>query len=377
MVPLGEVLREVSEAHRVDADKDYPNFGIYSFGRGLFRKAPISGTTTSARSLFRARRSQFIYSRLFAFEGAYGVVSDEFDGSFVSNEYPMFETDATRLVPEYLTAYFRRPAVWEEVAKGAVGMGDRRRRVQPEHLLRHPIPLPPLPEQRRIVAKLDQLSAKVEEARALVQHAQRAAQSFVAAYHSSLAGNRVVRLGQLLDLSENAIPVSPTTPYPQVGVRSFGAGLFPKTAIQGTDTTYRIFNRLYTGAVVLSQVKGWEGAISVCPAELDGWYVSPEYRTFRCRPGEAEAEYVRPIVSTEWFWSRLQHATRGVGARRERTRPEQFLDLEVPWPELQQQRMAIPALTLMERSKPLHAHSAAELDALMPATLDRAFKGEL
>ena len=42
-VPLGEVLRQVVGAsHPVHADRDYPNFGIYSFGRGLFPKPPIS-----------------------------------------------------------------------------------------------------------------------------------------------------------------------------------------------------------------------------------------------------------------------------------------------------------------------------------------------
>lgn len=164
MVHLGEVLRQVSDAHRVDAAKDYPNFGIYSFGRGLFRKPPISGTTTSARTLFRVRRGQFIYSRLFAFEGAYGLVSNEFDGSFVSNEYPTFKADTTQLIPEYLTLYFRAPAVWAVVARRAVGIGDRRRRVQPEQFLRQELPLPPLPEQRRIVAKLERIAAKVQEA---------------------------------------------------------------------------------------------------------------------------------------------------------------------------------------------------------------------
>lgn len=52
-------------------------------------------------------------------------------------------------------------------------------------------------------------------------------------------------------------PISATRSYPQVGVRGFGGGLFSKAAVSGTETTYRTFNRLYAGAVVLSQVKGW------------------------------------------------------------------------------------------------------------------------
>ena len=62
---------------------EYPNLGIYSFGRGLFAKPSISGATTSAPKLFRVRSGQFIYSRLFAFEGAFGVVPEHMDGWYV------------------------------------------------------------------------------------------------------------------------------------------------------------------------------------------------------------------------------------------------------------------------------------------------------
>ena len=129
MVPLVDVLRQVVDSHPVRTDQIYPNFGIYSFGRGLFAKPPISGAVTSAKSLYRARKGSFVYSRLFAFEGAYGLVPEEFDGCFVSNEYPMFECDLSRLLASYLAAYFKTPGVWEQTAQLSTGMGDRRRRI--------------------------------------------------------------------------------------------------------------------------------------------------------------------------------------------------------------------------------------------------------
>ncbi|MCZ2153404.1 MAG: type I restriction-modification system subunit M [Bryobacterales bacterium] len=132
-VPLGEVMALKSEPHTVDSQCEYPNIGIYSFGKGLFEKAPINGLTTSATTLYRVRSGQFIYSRLFAFEGAYGLVSPQFDGYFVSNEYPTFECDNRRLLPDYLVAYFSIPEVWKRAAATSKGLGDRRQRVQPSH----------------------------------------------------------------------------------------------------------------------------------------------------------------------------------------------------------------------------------------------------
>jgi type I restriction enzyme, S subunit len=149
-VQLGECIRLIDDLHQVHADQHYPNLGIFSFGRGLFRKPPIDGALTSAKSLRRVKQGQFIYSRLFAFEGAYGSVGPEFDGYFVSNEYPTFECDSAQVRIEFLEAYFRSPDVWKAVAAGSKGLGDRRQRVQPAQVLEYSLWLPPLAWQEKI-----------------------------------------------------------------------------------------------------------------------------------------------------------------------------------------------------------------------------------
>jgi type I restriction enzyme S subunit len=179
-VPLGDVIALASDPNSVDAEQQYPNFGIFSLGRGLFPKPPISGMVSSATTLYRAHQGQFIYSRLFAFEGAYGVVSPEFDGCFVSNEYPMFDCDRSRIIPEFLGLYFKWPSVWQDVARLSSGMGDRRRRVQPDQFLTHCIRLPTLSEQQRIVSKVQDLAAEIEEAASVRRKSKNAASSLTA-----------------------------------------------------------------------------------------------------------------------------------------------------------------------------------------------------
>lgn len=149
-VRFGDIVEEFSDPHSVQTDRSYPNFGIYSYSRGLFEKPPISGFDTSAARLYRARAGLFIYSRLFAFEGSYGVVDADFDGFFVSNEYPMFACKADKVLVDFLAAYFKSPSVWRSVAEGSSGLGDRRQRVQPAQLLKHELLLPPLEWQRKI-----------------------------------------------------------------------------------------------------------------------------------------------------------------------------------------------------------------------------------
>lgn len=177
MVPLGEIVTQDIEATTVAADQEYPNLGIYSFGRGLFEKQPISGTTTSAKHLYRVKSGQFIYSRLFAFEGAYGLVGDDLNGHFVSNEYPHFDCDPKRVLPEFLAIYFRASSTWEKAATLTTGMGDRRRRIKPEQLIKMEIPLPPLSEQQKIVEWIDAMANRVEEAKELREQASNASES--------------------------------------------------------------------------------------------------------------------------------------------------------------------------------------------------------
>jgi len=149
----------------VKTDRSYPNVGILSYARGLFGKVPIDGAATSAKTLYRIRSGQFIYSRLFAFEGAYALVSEEFDGCYVSNEFPTFDVNRDLASSKFLMALFMTEADWQEMRASTKGVGDRRLRIQPDHILARQIWIPPSQELRRIDSMFDQhLALKAKHA---------------------------------------------------------------------------------------------------------------------------------------------------------------------------------------------------------------------
>jgi type I restriction enzyme S subunit len=195
-LPLGDVLALNREPVRVDPTAEYPNFGLYSFGRGAFEKPPISGTNTSAPTLYRVRAGQFIYSRLFAFEGAFGVVPPRMDGWYVSNEYPTFDVHDWQATVEFIRLVICRPSTWEELAAMTVGMGHRRQRLRPEDLMSFEIDLPPLEEQRAICELND---AAIDACEAI--QAERDAATILAASlreHHLLKRAETVPVGELL-----------------------------------------------------------------------------------------------------------------------------------------------------------------------------------
>lgn len=373
-VSLGEVLTHRKEFIQIyDLDK-YKRCRVKLHAQGIVLRDTVSGSEIKTKKQQVCKAGEFLVAEIDAKVGGFGIVPDELNGSIVSSHYFLFGIDEAKLTKRFLDFYSRTPEFRDQVAaQGSTNYAA----IRPNDVLGYSIPLPPLAEQQRIVARIEELAAKIDEARVLRRQSMEEAESFITSLHMNLSGSRIKKLSDILKLDEDSVPIIPTSSYPQVGVRGFGGGLFAKPATSGMDTTYRAFNRLYEGALVMSQVKAWEGAVAVCENNLAGFFVSPEYRTFRFKPSEAIPSYFAALVKTEWFWSRLKDATRGVGARRERTRPEQFLNIEIPVPTVVQQRESAILFDKIEALKSLQAETAAELGVMLPSILDKAFRCEL
>jgi len=103
-------------------------------------------TATSARTLYKTKSGQFIYNRMFTFEGSCALVSDECDGSYISNELPPFEIKSGLASVKLLMTLFMTESDWHMLRTSTKGGGDRRFLIQPEHIRRRPVWTPP-PEE--------------------------------------------------------------------------------------------------------------------------------------------------------------------------------------------------------------------------------------
>ena len=377
-VPLGKVLKVSNDYVQIDPEETYKISGIYGWGRGMLTREPLQGKATSYKRFVRLHENDLALSHLKAWEGAIARVSKTYDGWFLSTQFSTFRPTPELLDSGYLEWFCKLPKLWETLEKGARGMGARRSTVSAEQFLSVPIPLPPLSEQQRIVERLEHLASKIEEARGLSLRSSEEANALIVSSHLKSSQDRdTARVSKFLQLEEHKEPVVTTESYPQVGIYSFGRGLFAREAVQGSQTTYKAFNKLFEGAFILSQVKGWEGAVAVCGSDFAGRFVSPEYRTFRCIGNRAIPEYLAALVTTSWFHNRLKDLTRGAGARRERVRPELFLNLELPMPSVEEQKRIVKGLKHLDPLMKLQGQTRGELDALLPSVLDKAFRGEL
>lgn len=369
---IDEVLTRVKHDIQIVDSKAYSRLTIRMAGKGVALRDRVAGSEIGTKRQFVARTGQFVLSKIDARNGAFGVLPDECDNAIVTGNFWVFDVDHAKLDSRFFNYLSKSPGFVAACVVASDGSTNRQY-LQEDSFLAMAIPVPRVAEQQALVARLDMLADKARQVEAHLDAADRASAALFLSLHHRLANGRLVRMGDVIDLSETTEPVMPAGIYPQVGVRGYGGGLFAKAALAGTETAYKSFNRLYTGAIVLSQVKGWEGAIARCPPELDGWFVSPEYRTFRCKADQTSDEYLGELVRTEWFWTQLQAATQGVGARRERTRPERFLNIEIPMPALAAQQQIVKILKRLSPLKAKHAAIRQANAALLPATLERVF----
>jgi len=372
-MPLGDVLSPVARFEDRDDLKTYQFAGTYSYARGIFRNELKVGSSFNLPSIQRIEAGDFIYCKIMAWEGAFGLAGEDVDDCWMSGAFVAFRPVTQKVLPKFLHYWFKAERNWRRVAASSTGTNVRRKSLHPDDFLKVRIPLPPLAEQQRIVAHLDAIESRLTRAQNLRVEAAKEAEAFTTSLHLAAAKGRMVRLGQLMQLDEKQESITAEGSYPQIGIRSFGMGLFKKPPVLGANTTYRAFNVLSSGQFVMSQVKGWEGAVGVADEDYEGWFASPEYRTFSCIEDECDWKYLAHIASTAWFRRQLLAATKGIGARRERVRPEMLLGLEMPFPVVTRQTEAVSLLEKQVAGKQLSSISAVREASLLPSLLDRLF----
>jgi type I restriction enzyme M protein len=153
---LGDILTLAQQKIQVVESQSYRITGIHSSGQGLIRRGIIQGSGTAYKYLTPLRTGQLVMSKLSAWRGGLAVVSDDFDGTFVSPEYPVFDIDQVSASIDYLRHLVSWPELWKKLAPSGSPAG--RMRTNPDTLLAINVPIPTLAEQEMLSKKLDQLA---------------------------------------------------------------------------------------------------------------------------------------------------------------------------------------------------------------------------
>ncbi len=351
--------------------------GVYSFSRGLFKRGPMSPRDTSYKCYNRLVTDDFVISQPKAWEGALARVTPEFEGWYLSPVFPTFRANRDRIEPAYLEWFCKREPVWQELQRNSRGIGARRESVSPESFLSLQIPLPPLAEQRRIVAHIEALAAKIVDARSLRQQAAEEAEALLRSILTHDEQAKLTPMRELVKMRPPDVTVRADESYQFAGVYCFGRGVFKATRKTGIEFAYPRLTRLRAGDFVYPKLMAWEGALGIVPPECDGCVVSTEFPVFEVFEDRVVPEVLDTYFRMPSVWPELSGASTGTNVRRRRLNPQDFLNYKMPLPSRQTQITFRKVRAEVDALKRLQTETAAELDAMLPAILDRAFRGEI
>ena len=383
-VKLGEVVTPVARAESPMPGASYRQIGVRLWGEGAYDRGAIDGSQTKYAKLFRAESGDIIVNKIWARNGSVAVVPATLAGCFGSSEFPMFAPKPNQLEPRWMHWLTKTPTFWSQCDEKSRGTSGQNR-IKPEQFLRVEIPLPPLAEQRRIVARIEELAAQIQEARELRKLASEEAEALVGAHaHTIFGGTRAsqsVPLDFIATLERGKFNHRPRNeprffdgvhPWIQIGEIEASDKYIRNWTQTLNDDGLAISKKFSRGTVLIS-IAATIGAVGILdfdcciPDSIVG--VTPKQKT--------ESEFLYHYLS--YLRSHLEE----IAPQSAQKNINLGILTKIPVPKLSpsEQRRIVVELDALQAEvdtlKHLQAETAAELDALLPAVLDRAFKAEL
>lgn len=155
-------------------------------------------------------------------------------------------------------------------------------------------------------------------------------------------------VGEVLSLQRRAVDVDPKVEYREIGVRSFGRGIFHKEPVSGADLGAKRVFRIEAGDLVISNVFAWEGAIAVASEAEAGMIGSHRFMTFTPVDGRINTSWASWFFRSEPGLDLIRQASPGSAGRNRTLAIARFEALEIPLPPIDVQRLVADNLDAME-----------------------------
>lgn len=153
---LGDVLEPVRREVRLEDGKVYKLLGVKWYGLGVFVREEKTGKEIKADKLYQVKTGDFIYNRLFAWKSSFAIITEEFNGCLVSNEFPVFVPKNQDVNLQFILRYVLQPHIIEQVNRLSGGMsGISRKRFKEEAFLNLEFPSLKVEEQDEIIAEIE------------------------------------------------------------------------------------------------------------------------------------------------------------------------------------------------------------------------------
>jgi type I restriction enzyme, S subunit len=401
---LGWPIRSLSAGLRINRDsrlaiedlEHYRIIGVTNRGAGVAIKRIVPGSELTMREYQQVSANQLMWCKVDTKNGAFGITQEEHVSSLASPNMCLANIDLKVFDPKFLQFFFQLPAVIDGITTASLGTTNRQY-LKPQELLdRVRLRLPPLPEQRRIVARIEELAAKINEARGLRHQSMEEAKALTSAYLNRFFGDYYRGLaGQLKRPNWTCLNsvVTDVADGPHITPTYVAEGIPFITVLNITSGRIQFRDHKYVSADDHAQFQkraqaeiddvliSKDGTIGIpCVVDTDrpfSFFVS--VALIKPKRSELDGKFLAWVIRAPYMQERIKSRSRGDMIRHLVLR--EIRELMIPLPSLPKQRAIVVELDDMQARadglKKLQAETAAELDALLPSILDKAFKGVL
>ena len=378
------VRREVA----IDPTGVYRTIGCHLYGEGVYERETKTGAAIKASRMFLIEKDDLVINRIWAQKGSAGIVPESLAGAVVTQDFPVWTLNPDKAFPPYIGWYLKTSDFWEECRRHSHGTSGRER-LSPKELPNVMFPLPPLDEQRRIVARVEELAALIEEARGLRVKAREEAEALLlSALREVFFGLgqdptcEKTKLSSIAELQRGRFSHRPRNdprffggshPWIQIGeIESSGKYITDHTETLN-DEGLAISRKFPKGTLLIS-IAATIGAIGIL-----GFDCCVPDSIVAVMPDETKAiseflYYFLAYIRSHLEEIAPQSAQKNINLRILRPLP-------ISLPPLDEQRRIVAYLdglqAQVDELTALQDATQAELDALLPSVLDRAFWGEL
>ncbi|MDD3687917.1 MAG: restriction endonuclease subunit S [Bacteroidales bacterium] len=127
--------------------------------KGVLKNENTESLSIGSTIYYIRHKGQFIYGKQNLFNGAFGIIPEEFDGFLSSGDVPSLDIDYKKCNSSFLSYSLSRESFYKKLENIASGSGSKR--IHEETLLNVEVVFPSLPEQTKIANFLSSIDQKI------------------------------------------------------------------------------------------------------------------------------------------------------------------------------------------------------------------------
>lgn len=178
MVRIGSFLSRNTDRINVQDDVLYKRITVKTNNGGVSLRDEVMGSSIGTKKQTVVKSGQFIVSKIDARNGAFGIIPKELDGAIVTQDFPTFNVDNSKVYTQFLVLVSTTPT-FIEFAKSCSSGTTNRKRMNVEEFLDQMIPLPSIEIQKSLLTSYNQKQCQAQEYEAKAREIENSIEPYI------------------------------------------------------------------------------------------------------------------------------------------------------------------------------------------------------